>query len=297
MGLDVNGTRFLLYARQRGVAFTTSAMIGRQQMLIGAKSLHRNYLQFGFDLELKTVEGLLTRSGGYAEPFLTLLGADEIVSFDASDYEGATYRHDFNQPIPDEFKNKFSVVLDGGSLEHIFNFPRAIKNCMEMVSEGGHFLAITPANNHCGHGFYQFSPELYFRIFSPANGFEIEQIAVYEETFDPPWYEVIDPVAVKERVMLINGEPSMLLIIAKKLKTVEIFAKPPQQSDYFTRWNASGEINSAVMNTSSSRSVLKRIARLPFSAIHRARVLVDRSRGMLNRDHKHYRKIDLDGLE
>ena len=297
MGLDVNGTRFLLSARRRGVSFLKTATIGRQQMLIGAKLLHRNYRQFGYDLDLKAVEQLLIESGGYAEPFFKLLGADETMSFDASDYEGATCQHDFNQPIPDEFKNKFSVVLDGGSLEHVFNFPVAIKNCMEMVREGGHFLAITPTNNHCGHGFYQFSPELYFRTFSRANGFEIEQVAVFEETFNPPWYEVSDPADVKERVMLINSEPSMLLITAKKLKNVEIFAEPPQQSDYLTTWNASGEINTAVINNRSSPSVFNRIARLPFSALHRARVLVDRSLGMLNKDHKHFRKMDLDESE
>lgn len=297
MGLDVNGTRFLLYARRGGVSFTRTAMIGRQQMLLGPAQLHRNCQQFGFDPTLEAVEALLIGSGGYAEPFFKLLGADETVSFDASDYEGATYQHDFNKPIPDEFKNKFSVVLDGGSLEHIFNFPVAIKNCMEMVSEGGHFLAITPANNHCGHGFYQFSPELYFRIFSPANGFKIEQIAVFEETLNPSWYEVADPADIKERVMLINGEPSMLLIMAKKVKTVEIFAEQPQQSDYFTRWNTSGGDSTSAINDGSSGSMFNRVARLPFSAIHRVRVLVDRSLGMLNRNHKHFRKIDLDGRQ
>ena len=68
-------------------------------------------------------------------------------------------------------KNKYTLVIDGGCLEHIFNFPVAIKNCMEMLQEGGHFIGITPANNLMGHGFYQFSPELYFRIFSKENGF------------------------------------------------------------------------------------------------------------------------------
>ena len=48
---------------------------------------------------------------GYAEPFLDLLGAKTVTSFDASDYEGASVVHDLNQLIPDEHKNRFSVVL------------------------------------------------------------------------------------------------------------------------------------------------------------------------------------------
>src|SRR5438477_418150 len=84
---------------------------------------------------------------------------------------GPHFPHDMNEPIPDKFKETYTAVLDGGSLEHVFNFPVAIKNCMEMVKVGGHYLAITPANNFFGHGFYQFSPELYFTVLSKENGF------------------------------------------------------------------------------------------------------------------------------
>ena len=58
-------------------------------------------------------------------------------------------------------------MIDSGSLEHVFNISQALRNCLEMVESGGHFISIGPANNAMGHGFYQFSPELYFRILSP----------------------------------------------------------------------------------------------------------------------------------
>jgi 2-polyprenyl-3-methyl-5-hydroxy-6-metoxy-1,4-benzoquinol methylase len=57
-------------------------------------------------------------------------------------------------------------VFDGGTLEHIFDYPTAIKNCMKMVKPGGHLLLTTPANNWFGHGFYQFSPELFYSFVS-----------------------------------------------------------------------------------------------------------------------------------
>ena len=44
-----------------------------------------------------------------------------------------------------------------------------------MATVQDHFVRITPANNFFGHGFYQFTPELFFRIFSAANGFEVER--------------------------------------------------------------------------------------------------------------------------
>ena len=51
---------------------------------------------------------------------------------------------------------------------------------MEMVKRGGHFIGVTTLNNFCGHGFYQFSPELYYRVFAPGNGFEVVKMYVCE---------------------------------------------------------------------------------------------------------------------
>jgi hypothetical protein len=66
----------------------------------------------------------------FCEPYLiALLGADEIISIDASGYENATIIHDMNEPAED-LAEQFDLVIDGGSLEHIFNFPVAILNVM-----------------------------------------------------------------------------------------------------------------------------------------------------------------------
>ena len=88
---------------------------------------------------------------------------------DFSAYEGAAILHDLNEPVGDELKEKFTFVLDGGTLEHIFNFPVAITGAMEMVAVGGHLAIVTGGNNFFGHGFYQFSPELFFRAFNLEN--------------------------------------------------------------------------------------------------------------------------------
>jgi hypothetical protein len=235
MGLDINGTRALLYARKQGVDFSRTATIGRQNLYLNVATLTRNLRDFGFETSAKESAHLLSAEKGYAEPFLRLLGAAEIVSFDASDFEGATYIHDFNLPLDKKFSRRFSVVLDGGSLEHIFNFPQAIANCMEMADVGGHFVGITPTNNFLGHGFYQFSPELFFRIFSPRNGFALRQVLAFESP-STTWYEVVDPDALGQRVTLINRRETYLLIIAQKTAEMPIFAGGVQQSFYSAQW-------------------------------------------------------------
>ena len=233
MGISVHGARFLTYARSRGVDFEQTAMIGRQSLYVTSAQMRRVLASFGMspsDVELETI------CGEYAEAFLESLGAQAAHSFDFSNFEAATFEHDMNLPIPHSFAEKYSVVLDGGTLEHIFNFPTAIKNCMEMTRLGGHYLAITPANNFFGHGFYQFSPELYFSVLSAENGFEIEQMMAFEDLDEAPWYAVRSPRDVRGRVTLTNAQPVFLLIIARRIARAPIFRQTPQQSDYLLRW-------------------------------------------------------------
>lgn len=237
MGFDTNGVRFLLTARASGVNFERSAMIGRQKMHVLPQALSALLGQFGFDDGENLAQNALSKDKRFAEPFLHLLGATDVVSFDASDYECASCVHDMNEAIPEEYKAKYSVVIDGGSLEHIFNFPVAVKNCMEMIEVGGYYLGITPANNFMGHGFYQFSPELYYRVFSPDNGFVTERIIIFEDVPDAQWVQLTDPDVLGKRVEMINSKPAYMLIQARRVKEKEIFRNAPQQSDYSAHWS------------------------------------------------------------
>lgn len=236
MGFDVQGVKFLLSAHRSGVRFTKTAIMGRQELFIDPMSLQRILRCFGMAENSAEVRRILTEADGFAEPLLQLLGAEHICSVDASSYEGASLVHDMNLPIPNNLKHAFSVVIDAGTLEHIFDFPAAIKNCMEMVQEGGHLLLMTPANNFMGHGFYQFSPELFFRVCSAENGFEVVRAIVCEVDTDAQWYEVVDPARARRRVELVTSRPAYLLIQARKVRDVPILTVAPQQSDYAVLW-------------------------------------------------------------
>jgi len=214
-------------------------MIGRQIFALNRSDLRKSLADFGFPSDKETVDSIFCDNNGYAEMFLRYLGANQVHSFDYSDYEGATHIQDMNQPIPDEFKERYSVVLDGGSLEHVFNFPVAIKNCMEMVQVGGHYIGMTPANNFMGHGFYQLSPELYFSVFTEEYGYELVDLIAYENWHEPKWFSVKNPKAINQRVTLINNRPVVLLILAKRINRRTIFKNMPQQSDYISTWTQS----------------------------------------------------------
>jgi hypothetical protein len=247
MGLDVNGVRALFYSNRLGVDFTKLAMIGRQCLHLTKAELKANIREFNFKATSENLNCIFDKDSGYAEELLRCLGANHVDSFDNSTYEGATYIHDMNQPIGESFKEEYSLVLDSGSLEHVFNFPIAVKNCMELVKVGGHFVAITPINNFVGHGFYQFSPELFFSVFTKGNGFELSDVFAFEDT-KKTWYSVSSPEFIKGRVTLQNKLPTYLIVIAKRVSKVEIFGRFPQQSDYVSTWTDVNLSESGVPN-------------------------------------------------
>jgi len=256
-------------------------MIGRQSVLATADAIASSCELFKRPLGRADAQKLIDDSDGFAEAFFKFLGAIKVESFDASEYEGASVVHDFNRPVLEEWKARFSAVLDGGSLEHIFNFPVALKSGMEMVRVGGHYLAITPTNNFSGHGFYQFSPELLYRVFNEANGFELKKMMIHETAFDGEWFDVADPEDIRERVTLLNSEPAHLLLIAQRVSEQPILATPPQQSDYVTAWSA-GSSKSGYGSLTFSEKAWKKIQRF-----------ANRRLGELYTRKKLFKRIDL----
>lgn len=105
--------------------------------------------------------GVEQKEAKHADDFFRGLGATSVDVMDVSEYEGANILHDLNQPVSTQLTDAYDCVFDGGATEHVFNFPMALKNCMEMVKVGGHLIVIAPWNNYAGQGFYQLSPELF----------------------------------------------------------------------------------------------------------------------------------------
>lgn len=174
-------------------------------------------------------------------------GASAVTVMDYSAYAGATVIHDLNQPVPERLCGAFDAVIEGGSLEHVFNYPVALASLMRLVKPGGSLFMSTPANNCCGHGFYQFSPELMYRVFSEANGFTVRRVVLvegvypsFELTSNRKAYEVRDPAEVGIRIGLVSRRPVMMLVEATKIREVFPFASAPLQSDYVKVWKQAG---------------------------------------------------------
>ncbi len=225
MGIDAPTAQVLVEARRGGVSFTQTLTVGRQTLYASGRQLAR----LGFN-------GM--RMGEHGEKLLRLLGATSVDSLDASDYEGATLIHDLNRALPEEWDERYSTVFDGGSLEHVYDLPRALRSCMSLVCVGGHYIAASPANNQMGHGFYQLGPEFYLRSFAPERGWRLRGLFVTERFLRTRWYAVSDPKTMGRRLTLRSRASVDLFVVAQKLRPSSIADSPPQQSDYEAAWTS-----------------------------------------------------------
>lgn len=231
MGLDLQIFRFVLDGWKAGADFSSVATLGRQHLSVDRKTYRREAKRYGLSSDEAAVEKAYA-DYPFCDGFLRQLGGGEPFSIDAASFEGATHIADMNKPIPDNLAGKFSTLIDGGTLEHIFDFRQSALNVAKLLKVGGHFISINGANNFTGHGFYQFSPELFFRVFAPENGFQIEQMILTEVNDDGVWHDVTDPAVAGERVQIVNNARTYLMMRARKVSDVEMFKETPQQSDY-----------------------------------------------------------------
>ena len=227
MGLDFNTAQFLLGEKARGVSLGRTLTLGHQ----------------GVYMTTSEYSGLLARLGatlenpGHGDDFFKAIGAQPLMAMDASSYEGADIIHDLNNPIGFKLHSAFDTLIDGGALEHIFNFPISICNCMKMVRPGGRFIMITPWHNYAGHGFYQFSPELLHSVLSEDNGYKIERMLIVAEG---AWYSVKKPAELKSRIEITTNDKILLYTTALRIDEKPIFTNWPQQSDYTSAWQKTG---------------------------------------------------------
>ena len=118
-----------------------------------------------------------------------MLGFDELKSIDVSSYEKADVVYDLNSEAPPQgLYQSAQVVLDPGTIEHVFHVPNSLRNIFQMLQIGGRAIHIAPSSNHMDHGFYMFSPTL-FSDYYRANHFDLQPIRIirYKPQGVFPW--------------------------------------------------------------------------------------------------------------
>ena len=177
MGIDLQVARSLVEDRNHASAARTGVMLGRQKFSVRdgrpARLLRRSLGQSGLNVPMND----LRQEDGYSETFLSKIGFPQMDSMDYSAFEGCNHVHDLNTPPPDALRGAFDVIIDGGTIEHVFNTPQALDTVFHMLRPGGVFYSVNGMTGWAGHGFYQFSPELVWRYWQDMRNCTIHRCA------------------------------------------------------------------------------------------------------------------------
>ena len=233
MAINAISAELLMLCRTLQPDAGSFLMLGRQWLRLVPEEA--SALQARHGLHLEDLADAKRSDSVYAEPLLERLKFQQVESLDATAYQGAGLVHDLNTPLPLEHHAKFDWVFDGGSLEHVFDFPTAIRNITALLKTGGLFITMTPANNWMGHGFYQFSPELFYRAFCAEHGFRTRFAALVAHGPPPVFHALRDPAKTGHRAQINPPGRMSLLFVAEKLSATASI-KEVQQSDYSARW-------------------------------------------------------------
>jgi SAM-dependent methyltransferase len=248
MGLAKPALHFLIREHLRRPFNGSILTLGRQGVMATLDDAQRMLRSVGLKPATLPV-GAATRtnipewqSGPYRNyisdvAFFQLLGLTGLQALDVSSYEHAEIIQDMNRPVPAALHGRFDLIIDGGTVEHVFDVRQSLSNIAHMLAPGGRVIHISPTNNYVNHGFYQLSPTLYFDYyaanrFSDMRGFLAEQdLYLYDRR---PW-ELFELRAGAGR--LTSTQPLMLFFVAEKGASSTADAIPVQSfyTDVFRR--------------------------------------------------------------
>lgn len=122
--------------------------------------------------------------------FFGMLGLKDVKSLDLEPYEAADIIHNLNYPVPEDLREGFDFILDGGTFDHLVDIRVALENVVRMLKPGGRILQYNAASNFTGASYLSFSPDFFYDYYV-VNRFADCRVYVAEANniFEVgPWY-------------------------------------------------------------------------------------------------------------
>jgi hypothetical protein len=227
MGIDYCVCEVILHALKYMHNKQNAVMLGRQEIHIPPSIISTLLNKYG-------LHHLKNNYSGFCETLLTDLGFEHIDSIDNSSFESASLIHNMNTPIPTHFKT-YDLVLDLGTIEHIFNTPQVCENIINLLNIGGIYISVTPNNNFSGHGIYQFSPEFYLSAFSKKYGMEVQELYIAQvNTPMDKWINVNTYGSGRNNSCFQGNQQVYIIAIIKKISNERenLIVNSPNQYSY-----------------------------------------------------------------
>ncbi len=130
------------------------------------------------DLQKGNLENLKNKNDFVTKDYFQSIGFRDYKSIDINGaYE--SYQFDLNKNISKtyNFNQKYDLVINNGTGEHIFNQYALFLNSHNLTKINGIMLNILPFIDWINHGFYNFNP-IFFADLAASNNYKIEKISL-----------------------------------------------------------------------------------------------------------------------
>jgi SAM-dependent methyltransferase len=210
-GIDMNYKEAQTLLIKEGFAFRE---IMKEEIMLDANSSHKDAIH-------QTV-------------FFKMLGFSTTDSIDYFPNEDPTYVIDLNEPIKEELWDNYDMVFDGGTLEHCFNVKEVLSNAVRLLRVGGRVVHLVPMSGVINHGYYMFSPILFYEFYKTNQFTEIEsRILVFGDDRKAYWFDYSPQMFLPVDFF---GKYAMLLFSARKTVTSNSILTPVQGC-WFDKFN------------------------------------------------------------
>lgn len=193
----------------------------------GFEYLYRTWFEFISDLNSRG-EALICGVQDIADlsrtefPFTRVSQLLNHMGFTSSELDledsRASIKHDLNTELPSYMNERFDLLFDIGTIEHVADSMEAFSSYMKCVRIGGLICLLTPVCGYFDHGFHTFSEEFIVSLME-LNGFEL-----LEKKFCDPFGNSLESANSSSDVLI--------LVCGMKTERTPQPLIPPQQK----RW-------------------------------------------------------------
>jgi hypothetical protein len=252
---NFKGGAYLLLRLGEKIVFTGACLT------LGEQDIHLR----PHDLKALAKRFQITDSKFYSYPntceqFFEKLGFTKTQSLDHSGYEGSSILWDLNEEVPVNLREEFDVIYDGGTLEHVFNFPISLANISRMLKTGGYAIHSSPSSNHVDHGFYMFSPRALYEYYV-ANSWEIVESVIFEYSEDHAYrrwkFYDYQPGLIEEFSFGGWGNKMLGIFLVARKMDHSTHGIMPQQGTYLKMWDKGPQESLKIQLGSRLNHVLK----------------------------------------
>ncbi len=269
-------------------------LIGRQTVYFTPSSILELLRTNGIDVKGLKEDGIeldrntIDRLQGYeTDKLITdaalfkLLGVPKVLALDHSDYEGAEIIHDLTTPIPESLEACADFILDGSTLDNVFDPAMVIRNFAGMLRPGGRLITTNVYSNT--YEPYVMLPPLWFMDYFVMNKFADCKIYIVVSMAKAEFSQIftlnIDSLLDSKNGVSAFTSPYTMatIVIAEKGAESTTHVMPSQQHYRSEKdWSIYRENLSEIMK-SERPHICRSIGEMDFTDIRRGHLFVDRN--------------------